>query len=246
MVVEPTPGIAAARNAALDHARDVDAVIFIDDDERPSEGWLDALVRMWRSSGADAVVGPVRSVFPHEPDPWILAGGFFDRRRLPDGAEVDAAATNNLLLDMRSVARLQLRFDADFGISGGSDTLFTRQLTASGGRIVWCASAMVTDVVPKARLNRRWVVRRAIRTGNSWSRVAVALEGSAIRRLPRRLTLTVQGLGRILGGLGLLVVGTATRSMARRARGVKALARGAGMTAGAWGYVYVEYRRAAS
>src|SRR3954468_21687470 len=37
---EPRPGIAAARNRALDEAAEHDVLVFLDDDERPSPGWL--------------------------------------------------------------------------------------------------------------------------------------------------------------------------------------------------------------
>ena len=36
---EPRPGIAAARNRALDEAAEHDVLVFLDDDERPSPGW---------------------------------------------------------------------------------------------------------------------------------------------------------------------------------------------------------------
>ena len=91
------------------------------------------------------------SRFAETPDPWIAAGRFFDRRRLPTGTDLEVAATNNLLLDLAVVRRLGLRFDAAFGLSGGSDTLFTRELVASGERMVWCDEAIVYDIVPTDR-----------------------------------------------------------------------------------------------
>ena len=42
-VVEPTPGIAAARNRALAETS-TDLIVFIDDDERPVADWLELLV----------------------------------------------------------------------------------------------------------------------------------------------------------------------------------------------------------
>jgi hypothetical protein len=100
-VPEPRPGIAAARNRALDEARDHDVLIFIDDDERPTSGWLTLLADTFRSTGRVGVVGPVVSRFAVPLEPWVGAGGFFDRRRLPTGTDVTVAATNNLLLDHR-------------------------------------------------------------------------------------------------------------------------------------------------
>ncbi len=246
VVHEPEPGIAAARNRALEESPDADALVFIDDDERPEPGWLRQLLDTWRSTGAAAVAGPVISTYPHEPDPWILAGGFFERRRPPTGTAVDVAATNNLLLDLRAVRNLGLRFDPQLGTIGGSDTLFTRLLHRGGGRILWCDEARVVDVVPTTRLTRRWVLRRSLRTGNSWSRVALLLEDDALGRTRRRAELTARGMVRVLGGAARFAVGALSRSMRHRARGARTLARGMGMVGGAWGYTYAEYRRDAA
>ena len=57
------------------------------------------------------------------------------------GTRLEVAATNNLLLDLRAVRAAGLRFDVDLGTQGGEDTLFTRQLVASGGLLTWCAEA---------------------------------------------------------------------------------------------------------
>jgi succinoglycan biosynthesis protein ExoM len=242
-VHEPHPGISAARNAALDAARDSDVLIFIDDDERPMAGWLSALLALYRRGDAQAVVGAVVSEYEIPPEQWILDGGFFTRRRLVTGKRVDVAATNNLLLDMAFVSAIGLRFDEEFGIAGGGDTMFTRAFHRQGGTMLWCDEAVVIDVVPKSRINRQWVVMRAFRSGNSWSRTSVRLERAAWSRFVVRLGLSARGLGRLLGGGGLWLVGVLGRSMRRRARAVKAMARGGGMLLGAWGYTYRQYKR---
>jgi glycosyltransferase involved in cell wall biosynthesis len=242
-VHEPTPGIAAARNRALDESDGNDVLIFIDDDERPEPGWLTNLFATWQRTGAAAVVGPVVSSFEEEPNEYITAGGFFVRRRMPTGTPIDVAATNNLLLDMAQLELSKVRFDERFSASGGSDTLFTREIHRHGGRMVWCDEAIVVDVVPANRSNRSWVLRRALRTGNSWSRTSVALETTPSSRMLRRFELTLEGLARVVGGGGRLVIGEITRSIRHRARGARTLARGVGMTTGAWGLTYVEYRR---
>jgi succinoglycan biosynthesis protein ExoM len=242
-VHEPEPGIPAGRNRALDESGDADALVFIDDDERPTAGWLRALVTTWQRTGATAVVGPVISTFPHDPEPWIAQGGFFERRRPPTGTELSVAATNNLLLDLRQLAELGVRFDRTLGMTGSDDTMLTRQIHRRGGRMVWCDEARVVDVVPEARLTRRWVVQKAFRTGNSWSLVALRLEDRPAAKLGQRLRLTGRGLVRVGGGAARVVAGLITGSVAHRARGTRTLARGLGMATGAWGYVYAEYRR---
>lgn len=242
-VHEPRPGIAAARNRALDEAADDDLLVFVDDDERPAQGWLQSLVTTFDASSNCGVVGPVVSQFAVAPDPWVEAGGFFRRRRLPTGSPVTVAATNNLLLDLQAVRRAGLRFDERLGLSGGSDTLFTRALVAAEGPLVWCDEAVVTDVVPPERVTRAWVLRRQLRSGNSWSRTTLMLTPGRGRRFTARIALATRGGARVVAGPLVWLVGALTGSVGRRARGAKATARGAGMILGAFGGAYVEYRR---
>ena len=240
---EPRPGIAAARNRALDEAGAERLLIFLDDDERPEPGWLDALVNAWRSGHPAAVAGPVVSAFSEQPESWIEAGGYFRRRRHRTGAEVPVAATNNLLLDLDQVRSFGIRFDERFGISGGSDTYFTRQLVRSGGRIVWCDEAVVVDLVPPDRLTREWVLRRAERMGNSGSRAAVLSARPGVERWTTRARLVARGVVRVVGGGGRLLGGALLRDERHHARGYRTLSRGRGMVTGALGGVVVEYGR---
>lgn len=239
------PGIAAARNAALEAAADADLLVFIDDDERPVPNWLEDLLATWKRFDCAAVVGPVVSEFGAEPEEWVRAGRFFERRRLTTGTVTDVAATNNLLIELALVRSLGLRFDERFGLTGGSDTLFTKQLHAAGGTIVWCDEAIVLDIVPAERATRSWVLRRAYRTGNSWILTSLALEQSAAGRLRVRARLLAQGLARLAGGTAKATVGLLTRRLGLRAQGMRTAARGAGLVAGIAGGVYTEYRRAA-
>jgi succinoglycan biosynthesis protein ExoM len=241
-VHEPTPGIAVARNRALDEANS-DILVFIDDDERPVEGWLGHLMRTWHETGADAVIGPVESHFTGELDPWIKAGGFFDRRRLATGARVTVGATNNMLLDVAALRRRGVRFDPRLGLIGGEDNMFTRQLTRAGGQIVWCAEALVHDIVPVERMTRRWAVQRAFRMGNGTSMVGVQLASTPLRRAAVRGEQTFQGAVRLVVGAARILLGVATRSMRRQAGGWRNCARGLGLITGSYGYVYAEYRR---
>jgi succinoglycan biosynthesis protein ExoM len=242
-VHEPTPGIVAARNRALDESAGADVLLFIDDDELPDSGWLRNMVGTWQRTAAAAVSGPVLSAFAVKPDPWITAGGFFVRRRLPTGTELTIAASGNLLLDLEQVRRAGVRFDGRFSVSGGSDSLFTSELHQRGYRMVWCDEATVADVVPPTRANRRWVLRRAVRSGNVSSRVALILTEGRLERLATRAVLLARSGARIVGGAVRLTLGTITRSVSHQARGSRTLARGIGMAAGAFGYIRQEYRR---
>lgn len=241
-VHEPEPGIVAGRNRALDEAPG-DVLVFLDDDELPAPGWLRTMLDAHERFGGAGVVGPVLGKIEGELDPWIAAGRFFERKRYPTGTVLPLAGTGNLLLDLPSVRRHGTRFDDAFRVSGGSDTAFTRELTAAGGQLFWCDEAPVLDVVPTERATRRWVVRRAFRSGNSRVRVAVHQATSVPAQLRYRARGASAGAVRIGGGALRAMLGTVARRPDHQARGVRTVARGAGMVAAAFGGVYEEYRR---
>ena len=242
-VHEPRPGIAAARNRGLDETTTRGAIIFIDDDETPCPGWLDRLLEARATYDAEAIVGPVLSEFDGPLDPWIAAGRYFERLRHPSGTTVEVAATNNLLLDRAFVARHALRFDEGFGLSGGSDSVFTRQLRRAGGRIVWCDEAVVTDRVPASRATRRWVVQRAFRMGNTEARARIYTATGRMQQVLERGWAVGNGLARMAAGVFGVARGALTRSLPVRSRGVRTTMRGAGMLLAAFNYTFFEYRR---
>jgi glycosyltransferase involved in cell wall biosynthesis len=244
-VHEPRPGFAAGRNRALAEVTD-ELLVFVDDDERPVDGWLKALLDCRDESGAAVVVGAVVSEFEEPPPGWVVEGGFFDRRRLPTGTRVDVAATNNLLLDMARVGPTGTRFDEAFGLSGGSDTLFTRTLERAGLPMVWCDEAVVIDMVPAARMTRSWVLARARRSGNSASRAELALASSAGQRLGVRVRYVGRGLVRVAGGSARVVLGSLRRQDVQQLTGRRNVMRGRGMISGAFGRVVYEYKRPAA
>lgn len=241
---EPTPGLTAVRNRALTESRDQRLIAFMDDDGRPAPGWLAGLVSTWAESGAEAVAGRVLEQYESEPSRWIRAGGFFTRRSLATGTVVAAAPAGNLLLDLDAVRARDLRFDPRFGLTGGEDTLFTTQLTASGGRIVWCEQAAVVDLVPTDRMTPRWVLARAWSHGNTAALVRRATAGSTGQALAGRLTCAAGGMARVVLGAARAALGVLLRSPRHQARGLRVASRGAGLAAGALGHVVREYERA--
>lgn len=244
-VGEPTPGIAAVRNRALDESARSHLLAYIDDDERPGEGWLELLLQTWATHGRPAaVVGRVLAEYAAgAPDPWIAAGEFFLRFSRETGAEVDVAATGNLLLDLEQVRARDLRFEAALGLGGGEDNLFSRRLGATGGRMVWCEEAVVVDQVPAERMTRRWVLTRSWGQGNADVLTELRLADSAGARCLARGRGAVRGLVRMATGGARWASGTVLRSRRHEVRGLRTFLRGAGMLGGAAGIVFEEYAR---
>nr|WP_269471457.1 glycosyltransferase family 2 protein [Actinomyces slackii] len=242
-VHEPEPGIVAGRNRALDEAADSALLVFIDDDEVPAPGWLEALVSAWSDGGCAAVTGPTPPDFESPPNAWVSASGAFDSWEAPDGAQVRSADTGNLLLDMAVVRRAGLRFDPRYGLTGGEDSLFTRQLTLAGGVIRFAASAVVTKRVPRERATRTWVLQRAYRSGSSWARVRIQTASGSRGAL--RLAYAARGTAKAARD-GLR--GAAARLSGRveaQARHEVSSRGGLGMVVGAFGMRVREYGRPA-
>lgn len=242
-VMEARPGIAAARNRALDECPTADLLIFIDDDEVPRPGWLHSLLDTAGRYDAAAVMGRVISVFDQSVDPWILASGTFHRPERPTGTRLGAAASGNLLLDLRQVRALGLRFDESLGLSQGEDTLFSRQLVQRGGTIVWCNESQTEDFVVAARLTRSWARQRAFSSANSTVRTELMLRPSRTRHAALRVRFLAGGTARMAIGGARHVFGRLAGDIRHDARGTRLVHRGLGMMAGALGHVHEEYRR---
>lgn len=239
---EPTPGISAARNRALDESSDYRVLIFVDDDIIPEPRWLQRLLNLWLNDSCQGVVGHIQPEFMGPVDPWITAGRFFVRPQRPTGTEVPAAASNNLLLDLDFVRAHQLRFSLALGQIGGEDSLFTRQLISHGGRILWCNEAKAKDPVPDERATRGWVRQRSIRVGTSEALVALFMDDSAAG-VRSRMQFMSGGALRLAGGTLRRALGKLTGQLAVEARGARTQYRGLGHIIGSAGYAYYEYGR---
>lgn len=242
-ITEPRPGIAAVRNRALAECESAGALLFIDDDEIPEPGWLRAMIAMYIATRPTAVAGRVVTRLPDIVEPWISQGGAFDRPMRTSGQLLSEAATNNLLVDIDEVRRLGLSFDERFGLTGGSDSMFTLQLTRRGGTIRWAEDAVVIEQEDPKRFTPSWVLMRTFRFGNTSARVRITLARSRTRRLVERLRALGRGALRAAGGSVRWGFGAVSGSVRHRAYGLRTATRGLGMMAGAVGYAHDEYGR---
>jgi glycosyltransferase involved in cell wall biosynthesis len=238
-VHEPIRGISAGRNASIAAARDwgADALCFIDDDEWPEPDWLLELVSTARRTGADVVTGPVFPVFDEPPPSWIIEGRYFERPRHDHDGLIDYATTSSVLIDMACLEDRAEPFDAEFGLSGGSDTHLFAELYDAGRRIVWCDHAHVYESIPSSRVDAAWLLRREYRRGQTMSRSLRRRDPRMVRYLRRLANATLQAAS----GLAILVAGLPF-GRARWFRGAKMIVLGAGMVTGLVSRGYQEYR----
>lgn len=244
-VHEPRPGVSHVRNRALETCAEEDLIAFIDDDELPHPGWIAGLWDRWRLTGAGAVFGPVKAVYPNGTPNWVLSGDFHSIPIDRDGPRRITGATCNCLIHVPTVRELGLRFDPSLSMVGGEDTLFFDMLLQCGGRLENTTRAVTFEIVPLARTELAWLKRRW-RRGGLTDALMFARRGGL--RHPR-LSALGQGVARIVAGGGLLVLtwllalGRMTPGVARR---IYTVQRGRGMIDFAFDRRLEEYARPAN
>jgi succinoglycan biosynthesis protein ExoM len=161
---EPNRGIARARNTVVANAEG-DYLALIDDDEFPISDWLRILLVTCRQYKVDGVLGPVKRHFDEEPPSWLKKSSLYDRSVNPTGMQVSwkESRTGNVLLKRSIVLNDPLPFRPEF--RAGEDQDFFRRKIEEGRRFVWSSDAAVHEVIPPARWNRWYYVRKALLQG---------------------------------------------------------------------------------
>lgn len=153
------PGLVVARNASLrlGLSSKPEYLVFIDDDEVPSAGWLASLVSAIDTSDADLANGPVIPIFETRAPTWAL--DFFTKSG-------GTYCTSNLILRASAVPVDEDDwFNPAFNLSGGEDNEFLGRLVRNGAAHVIAPSAVVTEYIPSLRLQSAYLFRVGLRDG---------------------------------------------------------------------------------
>ncbi|MFC7267267.1 glycosyltransferase, partial [Streptomyces lutosisoli] len=199
-------------NAALDMAAEYDVLIFIDDDEVPLGGWLQAHLQGAERYGADVVLGPVRAVVPPGSPRWLAGGSTLRCEDFPSDGPMGRGVvplTNNTLVRMATVQKIELRFEEDFDLFGGEDVVFFSKMAAAGARIVTIGAARVIEFQDPDRLTLKGLMRREYRFGVGTVSVERALQKKWGYLIVRRSAKMARGVARIIGGVTVFRPSTA-------------------------------------
>jgi glucosyl-dolichyl phosphate glucuronosyltransferase len=176
LVTETRPGVAAARNRALDEAV-APVLAFLDDDETACPAWARALVSTLEGSpAAVAAGGPIVPVWPDGRPGWVspFFVGYFGSTDLGEAPvaypESGYPYSGNAAVRVEA-ARAAGGFVPGFGRShrtllSNEEKEFFSRLRERGG-LLYAPAAAVHHHVDAARVSRRWALRRAFAQGRS-------------------------------------------------------------------------------
>jgi glycosyltransferase involved in cell wall biosynthesis len=178
-VTEPVQGIVAARNRCIVESLNQDIMVFIDDDEMPLQGLLEAAVDAILNEGAQCVGGRIELDFSAIRRPrWLEDNLLGFLGALSHGNKafkiLDTSTpiwTGNIAYDMRLFRdnprlRFDTRYDRKEGeIGGGEDYIMFRTLLESGVYLRYCPKMVILHEVDPCRLKRSYFLERHYRAG---------------------------------------------------------------------------------
>lgn len=169
----PDPGVANARNMAIDTVT-TPLVAFLDDDQSAPDTWLAELVRGYAETSASVVFGPVDTALPDgvEHHHAHLKAFFARNPDLPDGLIPTFFGCGNALLDLRQLPERRPLFDAATNETGGEDDNLFSDIRRRGARFAWAGKARVWEHVPASRATLNYTLRRAVAYGQGPSKMA--------------------------------------------------------------------------
>jgi len=169
--------ISLARNALLD-AVTGDWLAFVDDDEWVDPNWLVELFSCAETYAADVVVAPVLPQYPEETPEWMVKANPLYTDWGKQGDVLTTGRGGNTLVRLAPFRDLGLRFDPGLGKTGGEDTDFFGRAAAQGVCIVACDSALAYEHVPADRTQPRYILSRAVRSGQSYGHMELTSKPS--------------------------------------------------------------------
>ena len=192
-VSEKKPGKNFALNAGLDLIEG-DLAVLTDDDVFPDENWLVHL-RTAADKLPDFTIfgGPIRPYWETPPPSWIEWADMGAAFAVTDPSWKEGPIPANCVwgpnMAIRTgVFRSGIRFDTSIGPRGanyvqGGDTELTRRLERQGHKAWHVLGASVRHYIRREQLDRRWVMRRAVRHGRGEYRLGHASEATTRRLL---------------------------------------------------------------
>jgi succinoglycan biosynthesis protein ExoM len=164
----PGQNISIARNAGLAACR-TRWLAFLDDDETAAPDWLRQLIA--KADGSVAIFGQCKAIYSDTAPKWMRFGDYHSNRISPRRGVIDTGYTSNALIDMDFVRAHKLRFDVEYGRTGGEDTKFFFAMVREGAHLAYAPEAVAYEEVSQKRATLRWIIARRYRAGQTYAKL---------------------------------------------------------------------------
>jgi len=170
--MQPIKNISLTRNRSIEFVTG-EYIFFIDDDEYAENNWIWIHLNNLKSYNADGLFGQVKSYFPEDIPEWIKGCYIYHRKTNPTGQPPANLNTGNCIIKSKFFIKDGYRFDPSYGITGGSDFHLFSKMQREGAKFLSCYEAITYEFVPESRANLNWLIKRAFRTGNNFTRTVI-------------------------------------------------------------------------
>jgi len=173
--VQPIKNISLTRNKAVKKSTG-DFLLFIDDDEVAGPDWVAKILKTIIDYEADGVFGRIIAQYNRPISNWkkkYFMSGFTCPKT---GTEASDLRTGNCIIKASIIKGIAGPFDAAYGTTGGEDRHLFERLKRKGARFINCFEAWTSEIIPPERTQILWLLKRALRTGNIYTRIMIELE----------------------------------------------------------------------
>jgi len=187
---EGIKGYSSVRNKAISEVPQNANLIFLDDDEIPTESWFNALVNKHREYPDDVIFGPVLPELGSEPSSYRNQ---FKKEyeSLTDNSIVRQAGVGNMLIPSSLLHRGLVKFDPFYNSSGSEDTDLSFRLRKQGVKIRFAKQAIIYEKQGNERHQNYYLESRYIKDIANYS-VVIRRNSKLTRKIWRFSTLTLR------------------------------------------------------
>jgi succinoglycan biosynthesis protein ExoM len=169
---QPIQNISLTRNLALDKSSG-QYLALIDDDETADRYWIRNLIDTIERFNSDAVFGYVLPDFDKNIAQWKKQREIFFEPMGETGDIPLSYPTTNCMIRANKVNEFNLRFDPEYGLSGGEDQVFFKLLSKYNAKFVICREAVTYEKISVHRAKLKSICKRAIYQGNAYGRIVI-------------------------------------------------------------------------
>jgi succinoglycan biosynthesis protein ExoM len=178
---QPIQNISLTRNMALDKSSG-QFIAILDDDETADKYWIRNLIDSIVRFNADAVFGYVIPVFDSQIAKWKKQREIYFEPIGKTGDTPLSFPTTNCMIKSDKVNHFSIRFDPEYGLSGGEDQVFFKLLSTYEAKFVVCREAITYETISVHRSKLKSICKRAIHQGNAYGRIVIYSVDNKIKK----------------------------------------------------------------